>query len=34
MKKNGEKTQTIFYDPTNSAYQPGSPTYIGPKKKN
>ena len=34
MKKNGYKTETIFYDPKNKAYQKGSPTYIGPKKKN
>jgi len=31
MKKNEEPTQTIFYDPTNIQYQPGSSTYIGPK---
>lgn len=34
MKKNDKKTETILYDPTNPAYQPGSPTYVGPKKKN
>lgn len=34
MKKNDKKIETIFYDPKNPAYQPGSPTYIGPKKKN
>lgn len=34
MQKNGHKTETIFYDPKNPAYQKGSPTYIGPKKKN
>ena len=33
MKKNNYKTETIYYDPKNPAYQPGSPTYIGPKKK-
>jgi hypothetical protein len=34
MQDNGHKTETILYDPSNPAYQPGSPTYIGPKKKN
>jgi hypothetical protein len=34
MEKNGHKTETILYDPNNPAYQKGSPTYIGPKKKN
>lgn len=32
MQSNGKRTMTIYYDPTNPAYQPGSPTYIGPKK--
>ncbi len=32
MQNNGHKTQTILYDPKDPAYQPGSPTYIGPKK--
>ncbi|SCW65905.1 DUF6443 domain-containing protein [Mucilaginibacter sp. NFR10] len=31
LNKNGVKNQSIFYDPTNPAYKPGSPTYIGPK---
>ena len=34
MQKNGHKTETILYDPKNPAYQKGSPTYKGPKKKN
>jgi len=33
MEKNGVPTEKIFYDPKNPAYQPGSPTYIGPKKQ-
>ena len=32
MKDNGYKTQTIFYDPTDSRWLPDSPTYIGPKR--
>ena len=28
-----EKTEIIYYDPNNPAYLPGSPSYIGPKKK-
>jgi hypothetical protein len=34
MQKNEHKTETIFYDPQNPAYQVDSPTYIGPKKGN
>ncbi|WPU97694.1 RHS repeat-associated core domain-containing protein [Mucilaginibacter sp. cycad4] len=33
MKKNGIPTATILYDPFSPAYQPSSPSYIGPKKK-
>jgi RHS repeat-associated protein len=33
MKKNGIKTETIYYNPNDPKYQPGSPTYIGPKKQ-
>ena len=32
MKDNDYKTQTIFYDPTDSRWLPDSPTYIGPKR--
>ena len=32
MQDNGFQTNTIFYNPTDPAYRPGSPTYIGPKK--
>jgi RHS repeat-associated protein len=32
MKENGHKTEKIFYDPKDPKYQPGSSTYIGPKK--
>lgn len=32
MKQYGHKTKTIYYDPNSPRYQPGSPTYIGPKK--
>ena len=32
MTDNGVPSFPIFYDPANPAYQPGSPTYIGPKK--
>ncbi|MBK9246544.1 MAG: hypothetical protein IPM69_00145 [Ignavibacteria bacterium] len=32
MQRNGHKTETIFYNPKDPAYQPGSSTYIGPKK--
>ncbi len=32
MQNNVYPTQVICYDPKNAAYQPGSPTYIGPKK--
>ena len=31
MNENGHKTEKIFYDPKDPKYQPGSPTYIGPK---
>jgi RHS repeat-associated protein len=34
MKDNGHKTEKIFYDPKDPKFQPGSPTYIGPKKVN
>ena len=34
MQKNGHKTEIILYNPKNPKYQPDSPTYIGPKKKN
>ena len=27
------KTKTIYYDPSNPAFKPGSSTYIGPKKQ-
>ena len=33
MHDNGYKTQTLFYDPNDPKYLPGSSTYIGPKKK-
>jgi len=33
MNDNGVPTQTIFYDPKNPAYQPGSSSYIGPGVK-
>ena len=33
MKKNNHKTEVKLYDPKNPAYLPGSPSYIGPKKK-
>ena len=33
MQDNKFKTQTIYYNPSNPAYQPGSPTYIGPAIK-
>lgn len=32
MEDDGYTTREIYYDPNNPAYQPGSPTYIGPKK--
>ncbi len=32
MEKNGKETITIYYNPQNPAYQPGSPSYIGPQK--
>ena len=32
MNDKGYKTQTIFYDPTDSRWLPDSPTYIGPKR--
>jgi hypothetical protein len=32
MQENGKKTEVKLYDPKNPKYQPGSPTYIGPKK--
>jgi len=32
MEKNGIETKTKFYDPKDPKYQPGSPSYIGPKK--
>ena len=33
MHNNGYKSQTMFYDPNDPKYLPGSSTYIGPKKK-
>lgn len=33
MHNNGYKSQTLFYDPNDPKYLPGSSTYIGPKKK-
>jgi RHS repeat-associated protein len=33
MEKNGKEAITIYYDPKNPAYLPGSPSYIGAKKK-
>jgi RHS repeat-associated protein len=33
MKKNGHKTEIIKYNPKSPKYQPGSPSYIGPKIK-
>ena len=33
METNGYKPQIVFYDPNDPKYLPGSPTYIGPKKK-
>jgi RHS repeat-associated protein len=33
MKDEGHDTRVILYDPTDPAYQPGSPTFIGPKPK-
>jgi RHS repeat-associated protein len=32
MEKNGHKTEKILYDSKDPKYQPGSPSYIGPKK--
>jgi len=32
MEANDKKTQVILYDPKDPKYQPGSSTYIGPKK--
>jgi len=31
MEANDMDVAVFYYDPTNPAYQPGSPTYIGPK---
>ena len=33
MEKNGRETITLFYNPQNPAYQPGSSSYIGPHTK-
>jgi len=32
MEENGYDPERVFYDPFDPAYQPGSPTYIGPGK--
>ena len=32
LKENGYDVHIDFYDPTSPRFQPGSPTYIGPKK--
>jgi hypothetical protein len=32
MEADDKKTQVILYDPKDPKYQPGSSTYIGPKK--
>ena len=32
MENNGYQTESIFYDPTDSRWLPGSPTYIGPQR--
>ena len=32
MKKGEKQTETIYYDPKDHKYQPGSSTYIGPKR--
>ncbi len=32
MKDNGYEPKIDLYDPADPKYQPGSPTYIGPKK--
>lgn len=33
MQDNGYKTESIYYNPKDPAYKPGSPTYIGPQNK-
>ena len=33
MKANGWQTEVILYNPGDLAYQPGSPTFIGPKSQ-
>lgn len=34
LNQNGiDKTSIIYYNPNDSRYLPGSPTYIGPKVK-
>ncbi|MBP1165006.1 hypothetical protein JOE44_001890 [Chryseobacterium sp. PvR013] len=32
LKRNGEKSETILYNPKDPKYLPNSPTYIGPRK--
>jgi hypothetical protein len=32
MEQNGKKTKVDYYDPKDPKYQPGSSSYIGPKK--
>ena len=32
MVDNGHNTEKLYYEPNDSKYQPGSPSYIGPKK--
>lgn len=34
MQKNEKKSETVYYDPSDSKYQPSSSSYIGPKKNN
>lgn len=33
MKEHGYNTETIYYNPDDPKFQPGSSTYIGPKQK-
>ncbi len=33
MKSYGHNIETIYYNPNDPKYLPGSSTYIGPKKK-
>ena len=33
MKRNGYNTETMYYNPNDPKYKPGSSSYVGPKKK-